>query len=110
MEPFARRLAIYQFFYPFIKVFTLGTKHINADTFCNILTSSRLIIVVMPLFVSFYRLDDTFAGGRIRAVVDEFGISCILQVFFQLFAPFFTTGITLSQILNTAKQKCFKFM
>ena len=99
------KLAAYQFFYPFIEVPALGTKHINSNTFSYIFTGSRFVVIIMCLFVSLYRLDDAFAWSRFRAVVDEFGISGFLQVFFQLSAAFHTTGIMFRQMLNTAEQK-----
>ena len=108
--PKGAKLSGFSSFYPFIKVFALGTKSINANTFCNIFAGHRLIVVVMPLFVSFYRLNDTFAWSCFRAFVDEFGISYFLQVFSKLFAASFTTRIALRQMLDAAKQKCFKFM
>ena len=87
-----------------------GTKFIHADTFGNIFAGSRLIVVVMLFFVSFYRLDNTFARSRFRTIVYQLGVAGFLQVFFQLFAAFLTTGVTLCQIVNTAKEQSFKFM
>ena len=79
-----------------------GTKFIHADTFGNIFAGSRLIVVVMLFFVSFYRLDNTFARSRFRTIVYQLGVAGFLQVFFLLFAAFLTTGVTICQIVNTA--------
>lgn len=87
-----------------------GTKFIHADTFGNIFAGSRLIVVVMLFFVSFYRLDNTFASAPFPDYCLSARGCWFSPGLFSAVRAFLTTGVTLCQIVNTAKEQSFKFM
>lgn len=74
--------ALNQLLYPFIEVTAPGAKFIYANLLGDILTGSRLVVVVMLFMVTFYRLDNAFARSRFRTVVYQLGVTGLLQVFF----------------------------